>query len=156
MLTPQEADQLFQTVRQMAAKGKAIIFITHKLDEVMAIADRITVLLRGGEVVGYAAPAKRTEAELARLMVGREVAFPAGQGRPASRVKSSLDSRGPAGPATTRGLPALTRTSRCAIRAGEILGIAGVAGNGQRELAEVITGLRKATERSASGSTTGM
>lgn len=138
VLTPQEAEELFQTLRRMKEEGKAVIFISHKLQEVMAVADRVTVL-RGGRVVGSAYVREVTQRDLARMMVGREV-FGQLARRPASagnvllrmeRVSALND----------RGLPAL-RDFWMEVREGEILGIAGVSGNGQRELAEVITGLR--------------
>jgi len=141
VLTPQEVDELFTTLRRMADGGKVIIFISHKLDEVMAISDQITVL-RGGRVVATVDTGQTTKEELARMMVGREVLFRVDKARVAPgevvlevRNLQSLNDMG---------LPALKDVS-FAIRQGEILGIAGVAGNGQRELAEVVTGLRKAT-----------
>ncbi len=141
VLAPQEVENLFATLRRMAAEGETIIFITHKLDEVMDVADRITVL-RGGRVVGTTSPAETSEGELARMMVGREVLF---------RVEKKPVKPGPVvleleavEANNDKGLPALRGVS-FSIRQGEILGVAGVAGNGQRELAEVITGLRKAT-----------
>lgn len=141
VLTPQETEGLFHTLRQMTAAGKTIIFISHKLDEVLAIADRVTVL-RGGKSITTVPTAGMTKAELARLMVGREVLFrvdkaPANPGRPRLEVKavSALDDKR---------LPALRELS-LTVRSGEILGVAGVAGNGQRELAEVICGLRPLT-----------
>jgi simple sugar transport system ATP-binding protein len=142
VLTPQESDELGQTLRRMAEEGKAIIFITHKLDEVTAFADRVTVL-RGGKNVATMAIAETNKAELARLMVGREVLF---------RIDKEAVTPGPVAlelhdveALGDKGLPALCGVS-LEIRSGEILGIAGVAGNGQRELAEVVTGLRKSTQ----------
>jgi len=141
VLTPQESDELAEILRQMTDEGKAIIFITHKLDEVMAFSDQVTVL-RGGEVIATLPTAETTKEELARLMVGREVLF---------RIEKEPCKAGPAvleleavSAQNDKGLPALKGIS-LQIRRGEILGIAGVAGNGQRELAEVITGLRPAT-----------
>lgn len=141
VLTPQEADQLYTTVRRLVDEDKSVIFITHKLNEVYESAHRVTVL-RGGKVVGTTSPAQTTEAELARMMVGRDVLFhvdkPCAElGRPVLVVEKICAQN-------DKGLPAL-RDLSLTIHAGEILGIAGVAGNGQRELAEVITGLRKAT-----------
>ena len=141
VLTPQEADELFATLRQMASEGRSVIFISHKLDEVMRIADRITVL-RGGKVAATLDRAGTDKRELARLMVGREVLFslaktPFRPGEVVLEVRN-VSAR------SDRGTPALKDVS-FNIRRGEILGIAGVAGNGQRELAEVITGLRKVT-----------
>jgi len=141
VLTPQGVEGLFVTLRRMAAEGKAIIFISHKLDEVMAISDRITVL-RGGKLVATVDTSETTKEELARMMVGREVLFhvekvPVEPGEMVLEVRNLRA-------LNDKGLPALKDVSFI-IRQGEILGIAGVAGNGQRELAEVVTGLRKAT-----------
>jgi len=141
VLTPQEVDELFATLRQMTAEGKTIIFISHKLEEVMAISDRITVL-RGGKFVATVRKEETSARELAKMMVGREVLL---------RVEKEerdpgevvLDVAGLSAD-NDKGLHALKDVS-FSIRAGEILGVAGVAGNGQRELAEAITGLRKTT-----------
>lgn len=140
VLTPQESQELVATLRRMAAENFCIIFISHKLDEVLAVADRVTVLRRG-RVVATTAARSTDRHGLARLMVGREVMFqversPATPGAPVLEVRR-LTAPG------DRGLPALAGVD-LTVRAGEILGIAGVAGNGQRELAEVITGLRRA------------
>lgn len=141
VLTPQETAGLFQTLREMTKAGKSIIFISHKLDEVLAIADRITVL-RAGKSVATVAATGMTKAELARLMVGREVLFQVAKaaaqpGEPRLRLHhvAAVDDKK---------LPALRNLS-LTVRAGEIVGVAGVAGNGQRELAEVICGLRPTT-----------
>ena len=138
VLTPQETEGLFQTLREMTKAGKSIIFISHKLDEVLAIADHVTVL-RAGKSVATVAAQGMTKPELARLMVGREVLFQVAKaaarpGEPRLRLHnvSALDDKK---------LPALRNLS-LTVRAGEIVGVAGVAGNGQRELAEVICGLR--------------
>jgi len=138
VLTPQESGELVKTLRHMASEGFAIIFISHKLDEVLAVADRITVLRRG-RVVGTVEACETDKRALARLMVGREVLFHTHKDAttPGDVV---LDIRGLSA-RSDRGLAALDRID-LQVRAGEILGIAGVAGNGQRELAEVITGLR--------------
>ena len=141
VLTPQEVKALFHTLREMARGGHTIIFISHKLDEVLAIADRITVLRRG-RVTAAGLPAQSvTKPELARLMVGREVLF---------RLSKAPLQPGPVVLAveelcaeSDKGLPALRGVS-FQVRSGEIVGIAGVAGNGQSELAQVITGLRRA------------
>lgn len=141
VLTPQETEGLFQTLRDMTKAGKSIIFISHKLDEVLAIADQVTVL-RAGKSMATVPAQGMTKAELARLMVGREVLFQvdkeAAQPGPARlRLQdvSALDDKK---------LPALRKLS-LTVHAGEIVGVAGVAGNGQRELAEVICGLRPTT-----------
>jgi len=139
VLTPQEAGVLFDTLRQMASEGRSVIFISHKLDEVMAIADRITVL-RGGKVAATFDKTSTTKQELARLMAGREVLFDLVKGE-FSPGEVMLEVR-QVNALSDRGIPALDDVS-FTIRQSEILGIAGVAGNGQRELAEVITGLRK-------------
>ena len=140
VLTPQEAEDLFVTLRHMVAEGRSVIFISHKLDEVMAIADRITVL-RGGRVVATLAKTDTNKRELARLMVGRDVLFTIEKKTfQPGEVVLQVDGLNAL---SDRGVPALRDVS-FSIRQGEILGVAGVAGNGQRELAEVITGLRKA------------
>jgi general nucleoside transport system ATP-binding protein len=141
VLTPQEAAELGKTLRQMAGEGKAIVFISHKLDEVLAFADRITVL-RDGKNVATVAVGETNKAELARLMVGREVIFRVEKDAPeiGDVVLSVQGLRAD----NNKGLPALRGVS-FEIRSGEILGLAGVAGNGQQELAETLTGLRPAT-----------
>jgi general nucleoside transport system ATP-binding protein len=140
VLTPQEAEELFEIIRSLQAEGKSIIFITHKLGEVLAIADRITVLRRG-KTIETVPREGATEEGLAKLMVGREVLLrvektPATPGDPLLEVDDLrvLDERG---------LEAVRGVS-LDVRAGEIVGIAGVDGNGQSELVEAITGLRKA------------
>ncbi|MCR4425544.1 MAG: ABC transporter ATP-binding protein [Firmicutes bacterium] len=141
VLTPQEVRELFSTLRRMAASGKAIVFITHKLDEVMQIADTITVL-RGGENVATVGRSHTDARALAAMMVGRELAplpdRPPAEPGPIVLALSGVDATGDRGERALAGVD-------LQVRAGEIHGIAGVAGNGQRELAEVITGLRKAT-----------
>jgi simple sugar transport system ATP-binding protein len=141
VLTPQEVDELFVTLRKMARDGHALIFISHKLHEVLDISDRITVL-RDGRVVGSKPTADTSKAEMARMMVGRELVA---SGERASGAAGSvrLDMQGISA-LSDRGTVAL-RGVDLQVRAGEILGLAGVSGNGQRELAEVITGLRPAT-----------
>ncbi len=140
VLTPQETDDLFVVIRSLVAKGKTVIFITHKLREVMEISDRVTVM-RDGKMVGTKDTKETNSAELARLMVGRDVLL---------RVEKDE-----AQPGETvlhiEGLKVLDNRSLRAVRgvslevrAGEILGIAGVQGNGQRELTEAIVGLRPA------------
>jgi general nucleoside transport system ATP-binding protein len=142
VLTPQEADALFETIRAMAADGRTIIFISHKLHEVKAVADRVTVLRRG-KSVATTTTADATPRSLAGLMVGREIDIerPAGEGRAPGDVVLEVEHLSADG---ERGTPALQDVS-LTVRGGEILGIAGVAGNGQRELAETIAGIRPAT-----------
>ncbi len=141
VLTPQETRELFTTLRTMAGEGHAIIFITHKLDEVMAIADRITVLRQGARVATLDRK-EATKDHLVRLMVGRETLVPVE--RPPTTPGEVILSITGLSAKNDRGLPALKGIS-LEVRAGEILGIAGVAGSGQRELGEVIAGLRPAT-----------
>ena len=146
VLTPQEVGTLFKTLRDMTGRGHSIVFISHKLDEVAAIADRVTVLRRG-VVTAAGEPAKgTTKAQLAKLMVGRDVLFlvEKKKAKPGEAVLSVENLCAE----NDRGLPALREVS-FQVRSGEILGIAGVAGNGQRELAEVLTGLRKPTSGAA-------
>lgn len=138
VLTPQEVDDLFRIMRGLTEQGVSIIFITHKLKEVLAVADRITVM-RDGKVVGTVKPADTNEAQLAAMMVGREVILqvekaPASPGEEVFQVRdlSVFDQRG---------LEAVRGVS-FSVRTGEILGIAGVQGNGQTELVEALTGLR--------------
>ena len=140
MLTPSEAEELFAILRRMAEEGRTVIFITHKLDEVMAVADRVTVLRRG-KVVGTVETSETNKRELARMMVGREVLFRL-EKRPVEKGQVVLEVEDLRA-LSDKGLPALKGVS-FTVREGEILGIAGVAGNGQRELVEVITGLRRA------------
>lgn len=140
VLTPQEARDLYGTLKKMAAEGCAVIFITHKLQEVMEAADTITIL-RGGKTVATVKKSETNEKELARLMVGRDIVWP-GDKTKAAKGEIVLEIKGLKA-LNDKGLPAL-RSIDLSIAAGEILGIAGVAGNGQRELAEVIAGLRPA------------
>ncbi len=142
VLAPQEIDELMATMRAMVATGKSIIFISHKLQEVTAVADRITVL-RKGVVTAEGIPASgMTKRDLANLMVGRDVIFtiqktPHNPGDVVLEVKEVHAEN-------NKGVPALRGVS-LEVRAGEILGIAGVSGNGQSELAEVVTGMRPCT-----------
>ncbi|MFN2224943.1 MAG: ABC transporter ATP-binding protein, partial [Anaerolineae bacterium] len=142
VLAPQEIEDMFGILRGMVAEGKSIVFISHKLGEVMQIADRITVLRKGRVTAAGLRPAETTSADLARLMVGRPVLFRIErEAQDTGDVVLSVES---ASANNDKGLPAL-RSISLEIRAGEILGIAGVAGNGQRELAEIISGLRPCT-----------
>ncbi len=141
VLTPQEAEALFETLRAMAAEERTVIFISHKLHEVMAVADRITVL-RDGRSIATVSASDVTRHELAALMVGRDVDI--GRRREAESIgEVVLDVRGLTARGD-RGVEALRDVS-LTVRAGEVVGVAGVAGNGQRELAEAITGLRPIT-----------
>jgi len=142
VLAPQEIDELFNTLRSMVAEGKSIIFISHKLHEVMGIADRITVLRKGQATAAGIKAAETSKEELARLMVGRDVIFHI-EKKPVQPGPVALSIEGLTA-VNDKGLPALRGVS-LEVRSGEIVGLAGVAGNGQSELAEVITGLRPAT-----------
>jgi ABC-type uncharacterized transport system ATPase subunit len=138
VLTAQETAELFKVLRTLTAEGVSVIFISHKLREVLEIADRVTVLRRGVKV-GTVETEGATEASLAKLMVGRDVLFriekdAAKAGEPLLEVSDlEVDD--------DRGLPALRGLS-LQVRGGEIVGVAGVDGNGQSELVEAITGLR--------------
>lgn len=142
VLAPQEIDELMNTMRSMVAQGKSIIFISHKLHEVTAVADRITVLRKGVVTAEGHSMDGVTKDDLARLMVGRDVVF-AVEKKPHTPGEVVLQVQD-VNAENDKGVPALRELS-LEIRAGEILGIAGVAGNGQRELAQVITGLRPCT-----------
>ena len=147
VLTPQEATILFETLRRLSSEGVAILYITHRLSEVLALANRATILRRG-KVVGTADPKRETAASLAALMVGSEI-------RPVERPSLA------AAPARTRlALDGLTLESDrpfgtrlqdvcLEVKAGEIVGIAGVAGNGQQELFDAISGERQAEKAEA-------
>lgn len=142
VLTPQETAQLFKTLRRMKKEGKSIVFISHKLGEVLEISDRITVL-RKGKIVSTVNADQTNNRELAKMMVGREVIFRLAKhkvkkGSEVLKVEnlSAIDDRG---------VTALKNVS-FSVHAGEILGIAGVAGNGQKELTEVLMGIREPME----------
>ncbi len=135
VLTSQEADALFETVRAMTAEGRSVVFISHKLGEVMDVSDRVTVM-RGGQVTGEVATRDTTQRELAELMVGHPVI---GQTRRSSgRGEPRLIASGVS--VVNEGQRVLNDVD-VEVAAGEILGIAGVSGNGQRELAEVLAGV---------------
>jgi len=144
VLTPQESKEMFIILKQMAEKGHSIIFISHKLDEVLALSDRVMVL-RAGELVGNVPTESiKDKKELARMMVGREVVMEI-EKPPLEREKreallkiTDLRALNDKGMEAIRGL-------NLSIAGGEIMGMAGVAGNGQNEFAEVLAGLRKAT-----------
>jgi ABC-type uncharacterized transport system ATPase subunit len=138
VLTPQEADELFKIMRSLTDQGKSIIFITHKLREVMEVADRITVLRRG-KIVGTTTPKKASRSKLAEMMVGREVQL--GVKKKPPKIGDAV--------LKVNDLVVFNERNRVAVNgisfdvhAGEILGIAGVQGNGQTELVEALTGLR--------------
>ena len=141
VLTPQEVDDLFVTLRHMTQDGHGLVFISHKLREVLAISDRITVL-RAGHNAGSVSNQGVTRAELARMMVGREVLLERSR-QPVTPGAVQLALRG-VGALGVTGHQSLHDVN-LEIRAGEILGVAGVSGNGQKELAEVIAGLRPLT-----------
>lgn len=138
-LTEIETEKLFESLKRMASEGRSIVFVTHHIDEVMAIADRITVM-KLGKVVATRAKGEITPDQLAMLIVGREVMYnvqklPGEIGKAVLKLVS-VSAR------NDLGTPALREVS-FELNAGEILGVAGVSGNGQRELDEVITGMRK-------------
>lgn len=142
VLTPNEVDTLFVALQRLCKDGMSIVFISHKLNEVMAICDRITVL-RDGKWVGTVMKSETTQTDLAKMMVGREtfgVSRPMEKhcGAPLLRIEdlSALDKKG---------LPALKKVNLEVCR-GEVLGIAGVSGNGQAELTHILTGMLKPTE----------
>lgn len=139
VLTPLEAESLFRVMRELRSSGRSLIFISHKLDEVLSISNRIAVL-RKGEVVGQLPAEQATRTGLAEMMVGRSVAFERkrGEANPGKAVLevAQLEAR------SDRGGLALRQVA-FTLHQGEILGVAGVAGNGQSELVEVLAGLRK-------------
>ncbi|MBM4424006.1 MAG: ABC transporter ATP-binding protein [Chloroflexi bacterium] len=139
VLVPQEVDVLFETLRRLQSEGLSVIFISHKLNEVMAVCQRITVL-RGGRAAGTVNKSATTQKELARMMVGRETfgvtkEGARAQGEPLLRVDGLLV-------LDKKGWPALKGLS-FDVRAGEVLGIAGVSGNGQTELTQALAGTLK-------------
>jgi ABC-type uncharacterized transport system ATPase subunit len=140
VLTPQEVDDLFVILRQMTSEGTGIIFISHKLHEVMELSDRITVL-RNGRVTGHTTPSETSRQKLADMMVGREVVLapdkPPVDVGPARLKLRNVRVKGDRGTMAVDGVD-------LDVHGGEIVGIAGVSGNGQRELAETIAGLRAA------------
>lgn len=139
VLAPQEIDELMQTLRALVDQGKSIIFISHKLNEVKAVADRLTVLRKGKATAEGINPQGLTRGDLAELMVGREVIFQVKKNKQKpGEVVLEVDKLSAN---NSRGLAAVRDVS-FSIRQGEIFGIAGIAGNGQSELVEAITGLR--------------
>ncbi len=141
VLTPQECSELFVTLKEMRAQGHALIFISHKLHEVQELSDRVTVM-RDGRVIDTAPNVNLDRRKLARMMVGRDVVFQ--PERPAVTVGEVKLSVRDLSADNDQDLPALQGVS-LDVRAGEIVGLAGVSGNGQRELAETVAGLRRAT-----------
>ena len=138
VLTPAEVNDLFATLRRMKDDGRGLVFISHKLHEVMNLSDRITVL-RGGRAAGRTAPAETSREDLARMMVGREVLLtPSRTESEAGEVRLSISGLNVL---SDRETPAVNDVD-LAVRGGEIVGVAGVSGNGQRELAEALAGLR--------------
>ena len=139
VLTPREAEELFAVLRRMSTEGHSLIFISHKLEEILSICDRV-VVLRRGEVAGAAAAREMDKRELARLMVGREIIFNLSRKSlepgPVVLEVENLTVAGDRKAAAVRGVS-------FRVHRNEILGIAGVSGNGQRELVEAITGLRR-------------
>ncbi len=140
VLAPQEAEHLFETVRQMTSEGHGVVFISHKMDEVMGLSDRVTIL-RKGRHVGTVDTSSTTKEKLAEMMVGQKVIFQiekkaTSPGRPIIECRDihALNDRG---------FPALSGVT-LSVREGEIVGVAGVGGNGQLSLCEVIVGLRRA------------
>ncbi|MCL1855809.1 MAG: ABC transporter ATP-binding protein, partial [Clostridia bacterium] len=140
VLTPQEIEELMRTMRSFTEEGKSILFITHKLNEIMAVADRCTVL-RKGKCIGTVDVANTTKDELAEMMVGRKVNFavekaPCKAGEPALRVQNLTVAQG-------RHAKKKVNNASFSVRKGEIVGIAGIDGNGQTELVYALTGLMK-------------
>jgi ABC-type uncharacterized transport system ATPase subunit len=154
MLTPVEEKALFSTLSAMVKAGLSIIFITHKLKEVIEASTRVTVL-RGGKVIGTVMTAQTTETELAKLMIGRSLTHSVGHRQEEIHVgiEKSPNAKASAGPATVLELKNVFALNNSGVQAlkdlsltvskGEILGIAGVDGNGQSEMAEIVSGLRK-------------
>jgi len=140
VLAPTEIDGLFDTLRSMVAQGKSVIFISHKLQEVTAIADRVSVLRRGVATASGVSAKGVTKQQLASMMVGREVVLFVDKKpkEPGNIILDVMDIHAE----NDKGLPSLRGLS-LNVREGEIVGIAGVAGNGQVELSQVIAGLRK-------------
>jgi simple sugar transport system ATP-binding protein len=143
VLTPQESEDLMRTLKQIAAEARTVILISHKLDEIRSVADRVTMLRGGALVAGGLITSAHSSRDLARLMVGEDVplSHPSATRTQTSTRRLVLED---ISAVDDRGLPALKRV-HLDVGAGEILGIAGVAGNGQRQLAQVVAGLRVPT-----------
>lgn len=142
VLTPAESDQLCRAIRRLTQEGRSIVFISHKLREVMEITDRVTII-RDGKLIGTIPTQEATQLKLAQMMVGRPVSI-VRKPRPAMEERKPVLVMKDVNVSDDRGVPAL-RNFNLTLNAGEILGVAGVDGNGQRELAECIVGLRKPT-----------
>jgi len=144
VLTPQERDKLFEVIRRLRDAGRTILFITHKLGEVMAVSDRVTVL-RDGRSVAHLVTAETNPTEIARHMTGRQVDLdrraPAHEAGGEVLTVTDLTVTGQHGRETVKNVS-------LAVRTGEIVGVAGIAGNGQSELIEAVTGLRDVPEGS--------
>lgn len=145
VLTPQETDKLFQVIRNMRADGKAVVIITHKLHEVLEVSDRVAIL-RKGEYIGTVETKEATEASLTEMMVGKKVDLDIERPEP-DNVKKRLD---------IRNLTVISKENvkilddvSFTVNGGEILGIAGISGNGQKELLEAIAGLQKTSQDSS-------
>lgn len=141
VLTPLETRDLFSALRQMVASGKSIIFVSHKIDEILAVTDNVTVL-RQGMVVATKATKNVTRSDLAKMIVGRDVVFRVE--RLASEVVDTFLELREVSAVNNIGFSALDKVS-LSVKGGEILGLAGIAGNGQKELVEVASGIRKPT-----------
>jgi simple sugar transport system ATP-binding protein len=142
LLTPQESDDLFETLRRMTAEGRTIVFVSHKLDELMAVSDRVTVL-RAGRLIGTVNTPDTDQRALARMMIGREVVFTQAKKSHDASSATALELKDVSAQ-DDLGLQALHNVS-LTVQHGEIVGVAGVAGNGQRQLAEAISGTRPRT-----------
>ena len=138
VLTPQETEGLFRVIRSLAESGRSVLFITHKLKEVLAVADRITVM-RLGKVVGHTTPTESDEAALASMMVGRSVELVVNKS--AAKPGAPILELDELTVTDDRGLTVVDHVS-LTVRAGEVVAVAGVQGNGQTELTEAVTGLR--------------
>jgi simple sugar transport system ATP-binding protein len=139
VLTPAEASRLIQTIRLLVADGRAVIFISHKLEEVLAVGDRV-IVLRDGAIAGETRAGEATASQLATMMIGRTVAEPERQRREPGPVIVELEAVNVHDPNPARGLIDVSFS----VSAGQILGITGIAGNGQQALAEFVCGLRPA------------
>ena len=142
VLTPSESDQLARAIRRITGQGRSVVFISHKLREVMEVTDKVTVI-RDGAVVGTIATKDASQIKLAEMMVGRPITIERRERPAMPDGEVILDMQG-VNATDDRGVHALKDFS-LKVRAGEIVGVAGVDGNGQRELAECISGLRKPT-----------